>query len=1032
MDLIYYITAYLVATIVCLAGAWQASKINSPEVRRGLVGLMSTSAGWALLTTGYLLAPAVGLSATEQVLFYDFGLMFGFATVWAWLWFSFGYSGRRVQQSRTVQIAAFCTFAVVSTTKLTNSFHGLYYSTASVTEPFPHLAISHHSLFWVSLGLSYGLAAVGYVALVLFLNRTREGASPLILLFGLMVLPALLNIVGYASPDLLNISHEPLGVAAFAIGALYVYRVRLEEVRLTGQHNGPSFVVGDDGHIRAYNEIAADAFPAVDEVRQPRLSETLSSLDDALASETVYAVGEGSNRRYYHLEVAGLGEAISVKDQHYAKDQSEEAVQRESVSQETGEHKKFYKSGEGSGERLIRLTDVTAQHRRRQLEQARERGVTEGLPGVEFQYYIGPDGNKGYRYVGERAEDILGLSSSREKFEERFLRRVPEDYRDRYDTYSRAAQLGEDPEQVEVPFNRPDGEQIWLLITSVLERHPVPGEGEKPIFSGLILDITDRKRGRMQTRLQTRVLKKVAGVRPLEESLTALIEGLEEFRPGMYGSILILDDENILRHGAAPTLPEEYIKATDGIPIGPKEGSCGTAAYEESLIAVEDIETDPRWEKYRELALSSGLRACWSVPVKSAGGKVLATLAMYYEERRAPSKADRQLIEEARSLARLAIERNENARRLRILSESVAQSSEAVIITEAESLSLPGPKIVYVNEAFEQMTGYTLEELRGKTPRVLQGPDTDREVLDSLRAALEAGKPWEGETVNYRKNGKPYQVHWKTAPVTGEDGHIQYWIATQRDVTEERRREKDLRQAKSEAEEAARLKAAMLANMSHEIRTPVTPIKGFAEILAERLSGEEQLLARRIQKSGERLIETLDSVLQFSKLEAEINSLEVETVDLSVLSEEVVSRLSTEAEAQGVALVSSSKGSVECEGNRAALRRIVENLLENAIKFTPEGGEVKIRVCEEEEQAILEVADTGVGIGDEAIKHIFEPFRQESEGKDREYEGSGLGLSIVKRLVEAHGGTIEVESQNGKGSRFTMRVPRAEGLESEG
>jgi len=116
-------------------------------------------------------------------------------------------------------------------------------------------------------------------------------------------------------------------------------------------------------------------------------------------------------------------------------------------------------------------------------------------------------------------------------------------------------------------------------------------------------------------------------------------------------------------------------------------------------------------------------------------------------------------------------------RRLRILSAALEQSQDAVLITEAERLEEPGPKIVYVNEAFEEMTGYAEEEILGKTPRVLQGPETDREVLDSIRAALEAEEPWEGETTNYRKDGTPHVVRWNVAPVRGEGGHVEYWVS---------------------------------------------------------------------------------------------------------------------------------------------------------------------------------------------------------------------------------------------------------------
>ncbi|WP_251951849.1 PAS domain S-box protein [Salinibacter ruber] len=161
-------------------------------------------------------------------------------------------------------------------------------------------------------------------------------------------------------------------------------------------------------------------------------------------------------------------------------------------------------------------------------------------------------------------------------------------------------------------------------------------------------------------------------------------------------------------------------------------------------------------------------------------------------------------------------ERKEKEEKLRVLSEAVQQSKEAVIITEAAPLSEPGPRIEYVNEAFEEMTGYSEEEIVGKTPRVLQGPETSREVLDSVREALEAGKEWEHETINYRKDGEPYRVQWNVSPVRGKDGEIEHWVSVQRDVTDQREREEELRRQKSLLEQTQKLAGAWEVNLQTE------------------------------------------------------------------------------------------------------------------------------------------------------------------------------------------------------------------------
>jgi PAS domain S-box-containing protein len=237
--------------------------------------------------------------------------------------------------------------------------------------------------------------------------------------------------------------------------------------------------------------------------------------------------------------------------------------------------------------------------------------------------------------------------------------------------------------------------------------------------------------------------------------------------------------------------------------------------------------------------------------------------------------------------------------------------------------------------------------------------------------------------------------------------------------------EETLRAAKAEAEEASVLKSAMLANMSHEIRTPLTSIVGLSEVLQENLDGEESDLADIVHKSSQRLKETLTSVLQLSKLEAGAHELERAPVGLASVADETVKLLHPKAVEQSVEIeVAVPDEPVTGEWDEGALKRIVTNLTENAIKFTPAGGEVTVRVQADGGHATLEVEDTGIGIDEDFLPDIFNAFEQEDGGINREHEGSGLGLAITKRLTEALGGTIDVESEKGKGTYFTVRLPR--------
>ena len=174
---------------------------------------------------------------------------------------------------------------------------------------------------------------------------------------------------------------------------------------------------------------------------------------------------------------------------------------------------------------------------------------------------------------------------------------------------------------------------------------------------------------------QSRVLQMIAANAPLSEILNRLVLLIESQSPGMLCSVLLLsEDGDHVRHGAAPSLPEDYVKAIDGAPIGPKEGSCGTAMYLGKPIVVNDISSDPLWENYRDLAEASGLRACWSTPILSGRGKVLGSFAMYYREPRSPRGDEASLTDVATRIAGLAIEQS-NARE--ILARTQAQLAQA-------------------------------------------------------------------------------------------------------------------------------------------------------------------------------------------------------------------------------------------------------------------------------------------------------------------------------------------------------------------
>ncbi|CAN5468554.1 hypothetical protein BH23BAC4_BH23BAC4_13690 [soil metagenome] len=233
-------------------------------------------------------------------------------------------------------------------------------------------------------------------------------------------------------------------------------------------------------------------------------------------------------------------------------------------------------------------------------------------------------------------------------------------------------------------------------------------------------------------------------------------------------------------------------------------------------------------------------------------------------------------------------------------------------------------------------------------------------------------------------------------------------------------------QAQEQAEEMARLKSAFLANMSHEIRTPLTGILGFASLLAEEVSNEHLEFVSLIEKSGKRLLETLNSVLDLARLEA--GGLDVQPERVDVVSEARLGAqiLSPLAERKGLSLsVIGPEESLFAMLDRNALTRIIYNLVGNAIKFTSDGS-VALTIDRIDRYVRIQVKDTGIGIAEEFLPHVFDEFKQESTGRERSHEGSGLGLAITKKLVMLMKGQIEIQSEKGVGSTFTITFPLCE------
>jgi len=263
--------------------------------------------------------------------------------------------------------------------------------------------------------------------------------------------------------------------------------------------------------------------------------------------------------------------------------------------------------------------------------------------------------------------------------------------------------------------------------------------------------------------------------------------------------------------------------------------------------------------------------------------------------------------------------------------------------------------------------------------------------------------------------------------------------SAQRQLQEIALQKHELEVANAQIRENSRLKSEFLANMSHELRTPLNSILGFSEILKDNLAGkmtpqQEQECLQNIHSSGRHLLNLVNDVLDLSKIEAGRLELQYEEFQVGTCLAEVLTVVRPLSERAGVNLV------VELDNETALLRadkgkfkQILYNLISNAIKFTPEGGQavIKTRTKPRAGQLVLQIKDSGIGIDPEHHDQIFSEFFQVQAAADRQFEGTGLGLALVKRLVGLHGGTIKVDSQLGRGANFTVTLP-LRGLRPEG
>lgn len=362
---------------------------------------------------------------------------------------------------------------------------------------------------------------------------------------------------------------------------------------------------------------------------------------------------------------------------------------------------------------------------------------------------------------------------------------------------------------------------------------------------------------------------------------------------------------------------------------------------------------------------------------------------------------------------------------LRKLSESIKQAPVSIVITDFDG------NIEYVNPRFEQVTGYTYEEVLGKNPRILKSDQSPATLFSDLWATIKKGNVWKGEILNRKKNGELIWESTSIAPIRYEDGVVTHFVAVKLDITRNKKVEQDLIEAREKAIESDKVKSQFIANISHEIRTPMNAIMGFSSFLTEENLDKDtrEEFNKHIKINGEILLNLIDDILDMAQIEA--GKLKVRMVNCKIqrimkeLHSEFITR-NEQFDKKDIEIlyhncINDKDFNILSDPNR--FRQIFNNLIGNALKYT-ERGEIQFGCLKQTHNELtFFVRDTGPGIPHEKQGMIFDLFTQANEKFISQHGGTGLGLPITKSIVEILGGRIWLESEINKGTTFYFTHP---------
>ena len=591
----------------------------------------------------------------------------------------------------------------------------------------------------------------------------------------------------------------------------------------------------------------------------------------------------------------------------------------------------------------------------------------------------------------------------------------------------------------ELHWQKKDGTEMVVLDSVVAVRDDT---GEVLYLDAIIEDITERKR--MEQRIQhlNAVLQAIRNVNQLiarekdrDQLLKGICDNLIQTRGYYYAWLAILDESGGLVTTAEAGLGKDFLPVVELMKRG-ELTDCARRALKQSEVVV----TEDPVSTCVDCPLAGMFRGKGAMTIRlEHKGKVYGVLCVSIPRALTADEEEQSLFKEVANDIAFALhdieleeKRKQAEEALRVKDSAIASSINAVAIADLEG------NVTYVNHAFLRMWGYDEKEILRKN--AVEFWQVAEEAVEVMQVAMDRGG-WIGELAAKRKDGSIFHVQLSASVVRDEAGKPICRFGSFIDITERKRAERE-RQEKNEQliaqqqelikktgelEMASQAKSQFLANMSHELRTPLNVIIGFSELMLDGVPGEINKEQRQCLddtlSSGKHLLDLINDILDLSKIESGKIKLRLTDVVLTDVLEGLRRTMTPILAPRKQSLdIEVEKGLPPVHADKAKVKQVLLNLLSNATRFTPDGGKLKIEAVRKGGWCHVSVVDNGIGMKKEDQERIFEPFHQLDNPLTREKGGAGLGLAVARQIIEKHGGKIWVESEYGKGSRFSFTL----------